>query len=120
MAAGIIANNELKSRLSAELPNWQAGAGAIERSFSTTGWKSSLMLVNAVGFLAEVSWHHPELEVGYDAVKVILTTHSEGGVTEKDLELAKKIDELVCWPLKGSALQPPPQRFPIIKPDPED
>ena len=117
MAAGIIANTELKSRLSAELPNWQAGSGAIERSFSTTGWKSSLMVVNAVGYLAEASWHHPELEVSYDSVKVVLTTHSEGGVTEKDMELAKKIDELVRWPLKGGALQLPPERFSIVKPD---
>jgi len=117
MAAGTIADVELKNRLSEELPDWQASAGTIERSFSTMGWKSSLMIVNLTGYLAEAAWHHPELEVGYDTVKVILTTHSEGGVTEKDIELAKKIEELVRWPPQTGALQSPPQRFSMIRPE---
>ena len=108
---------ELKTRLRAELPDWHAGSGTIQKSFSTTGWKSSLMIANAIGYLSEVAWHHPVLEVGYDTVKVILTTHSEGGVTEKDFELAKKIDELAHWPLQSGALQSPPRRFSVLRED---
>ena len=108
-------NTELKNRVNAELPDWQLGDDTIERSFATTGWKSSLMVANVVGYLAETAWHHPELSVGYDTVKVVLTTHSEGGVTEKDIELAKKIDELVLWPPQSGVLQNPPQRYAIIK-----
>lgn len=117
MTVGIIANTELKNLLSENLPDWQTGSGVIERSFSTTGWKSSLMVVNAIGYLAEASWHHPDIEVSYDTVKVILTTHSEGGVTEKDIELAKKIDELLGWPPQDGALKQPPQRFSMIRAD---
>jgi len=75
------------------------------------------MVVNAIGYLAEASWHHPDIEVSYDTVKVILTTHSEGGVTEKDIELAKKIDELLGWPPQDGALKQPPQRFSMIRAD---
>jgi len=117
MTVGIIANTELKNLLSEKLPDWQTDSGVIERSFSTTGWKSSLMVVNAIGYLAEASWHHPDIEVSYDTVKVILTTHSEGGVTEKDIELAKKIDELLGWLPQDGALKHPPQRFSMISAD---
>jgi len=115
MNVGTIGKGELEKRLSKELPGWQAGGDLIERTYQTTGWKSSLIIANAVGYLAEAAWHHPELELGYETVKVKLTTHSEGGVTEKDIELAEKIDELVNWQPQGGALTKPPEKFALVR-----
>lgn len=113
----IIEMSVLKDRLPVELTQWQLleDGSAIERSYPTSGWKSSLMLVNAIGFLAEAGWHHPELLVQYSAISVRLTTHSVGGVTELDITLAKKIDELILWPPEDGVLQRPPAKFALLK-----
>ena len=55
------------------------------------------MLVNAVGHLAEVAFHHPDIELSYASLKVKLRTHSANGVTNKDFELARKIEQMVMW-----------------------
>ena len=55
------------------------------------------MLVNAVGHIAEAAFHHPDIELSYASLKVKLKTHSAKGVTNKDFELAKKIEEIVLW-----------------------
>jgi len=115
MSVGRIGKVELEKRLSSELPGWQVGGNFIERIYPTTGWKSTLMIANVVGYLAEAAWHHPELELGYDTVKVKLTTHSEGAVTEKDMELAEKIDALVKWQPQGGALTKPPEKFALVR-----
>ena len=86
------------------------------------GWKGTLMVINAVGHLAEAAWHHPDLRASYAWVEVKLTTHSAKGVTDKDFELARKIEEVVCWRpgLEGGALEGTPtgdQRFAYIKYD---
>lgn len=88
---------EIASRLSAELPHWYYENGWIRRKYRTSGWKATLMVVNTVGHLAEAAWHHPDLSVSYAFVIVKLVTHSAKGVTEKDIQLAKKIEEIVQW-----------------------
>ncbi len=87
----------ITARLQEELPRWQLENGGIQRSFKTSGWKGTLMVVNAIGHLAEAAFHHPDLAVSYAAVKVKLTTHSAGGVSDKDFELARKIEEVIMW-----------------------
>ena len=87
----------ITSRLANELPNWFYEDGHIQRKFRTAGWKSTLMVVNAIGHLAEVAWHHPEINASYSSVIVKLMNHEASGVTEKDFELAKKIEEFVNW-----------------------
>lgn len=100
---------EVRARLARELPAWQAEGGWIRRDFGTDGWPTTLMLVNQIGYLAEAAFHHPDLTVGWGAVTVRLQTHSAGGVTDKDLELAGKIEEVVLWrPAGGSALEGTP------------
>jgi 4a-hydroxytetrahydrobiopterin dehydratase len=81
-----------------------------------------MMAVNTVGHLAEAAWHHPDLTVSYAWFEVRLTTHDAKGITTKDFELAKKIEEVVHWrPGKtGGALEGTPetdQRFAYIKYD---
>jgi 4a-hydroxytetrahydrobiopterin dehydratase len=92
---------ELAPRL-AKLPGWTLVEGCLDRRFVTDGWPTTLMLVNAIGFIAEAADHHPDLTVGWSKVGVRLSTHSAGGITDKDLELAQKIDEVALWkPVPG-------------------
>ena len=111
---------EVQVRLKHELPQWYLEDGWIRRKVKTTGWKSTLMVVNAVGHLAEAAWHHPDLTVSYAFVTVKLMNHAAKGITEKDFELAHKIEEVVLWrPADGAALEGTPDdpRFKYIKYD---
>jgi len=114
--------DEVKQRLATELPHWYYEDGWIRRKYKTGGWKGTLMVVNTVGHLAEAAWHHPDLTVSYAFVIVKLITHSAKGISDKDFELAKKIEQVVQWqPGKdGGALEGTPnddQRFKYIKYD---
>lgn len=95
---------ELAGRLKA-LPGWREEGGAICRDYATEGWPATLMAAGAIGFLAEAADHHPDLTLGWGRLTVRLSTHSAGGITDKDLELARRIDDLALWrPGAGSAL----------------
>lgn len=110
-AANVLTKVQIAARLQHELPRWRFEHGHIERVFKTAGWKASLMVVNAIGHLAEVAWHHPDLAVSYASVTVRLMTHDAGGITAKDFELARKIEEVVMWrpgQQPGSALEGTP------------
>jgi 4a-hydroxytetrahydrobiopterin dehydratase len=113
---------EVTERLARELPRWRLEGGWIRRTYKTNSWKGTLMVINAVGHLAEAAWHHPDLTASYAWVEVRLMTHTAKGITEKDFALAKKIEEVVQWrPGKeGGALEGTPtgdQRFAYIKYD---
>ncbi|HYD34388.1 MAG TPA: 4a-hydroxytetrahydrobiopterin dehydratase [Methylophilaceae bacterium] len=102
-------NEEVESRLKEELPHWYLEDGWIRRKYKTSGWKSTLMVINTVGHLAEAAWHHPDIAASYAFVIVKLTTHSARGITDKDFALAKKIEEVIQWqpgkeegPLEGT------------------
>lgn len=88
---------EIEARLKEELPNWYYEGGWIRRKYKTSGWKGTLMIVNTVGHLAEAAWHHPDLTVSYAFVIVKLMNHAAKGVTDKDFELAKKIEDVIQW-----------------------
>ncbi|HBG96349.1 MAG TPA: 4a-hydroxytetrahydrobiopterin dehydratase [Chromatiaceae bacterium] len=105
----LYSETEIAQYLATQLPHWSLEQGCIRRKYQTSGWKSTLMLVNSVGHLAEAAWHHPDLEVSYAQVVVKLSTHSAGGVTDKDFELARKIEEVITWrPAEDSALDGAP------------
>ena len=76
------------------LPEWTKKGGAITRTFQFRDFSGAIEFVNAVARLAEKAWHHPDIDIRYSKVTVALTTHSEGGLTEKDFDLATKIDQL--------------------------
>ena len=114
--------DEIKQRLADELPHWYYEEGWIRRKYKTSGWKGTLMVVNAVGHLAEAAFHHPDLTVSYAFVIVKLMNHAAKGVTNKDFQLAWKIEEVIQWqPAKEaeSALEGTPDdpRFKYIKYD---
>jgi len=94
---------QLADRLGA-LPGWRFEQGAIRRAYKTDGWPTTLMLVNTLGYIAQAADHHPELAVSYRRVVVTLSTHSAGGVTDKDLEVARRFDEVALWRPSGGAL----------------
>jgi len=114
--------DEIDSKLAADLPHWIFEDGWIRRKYKTSGWKATLMVVNTVGHLAEAAWHHPDLTVSYAFIIVKLCTHSAKGITDKDFELAKKIEEVIAWQpgKQGGALEGTPNedaRFKYIKYD---
>ena len=95
-----------------DLPGWYFEDGWIRRVYKTDGWPTTLMLVNAIGFLAEAAYHHPDLSVTWGRVTVKLSTHSAGGITDKDFELARRIEDLALWrPAQGGALTGTPNKF---------
>lgn len=113
---------EIEARLKEELPHWYYENGWIRRKYKTSGWKSTLMVINTVGHLSEVAFHHPDLTASYAFVIVKLVNHAAKGVTDKDFELARKIEETVMWQPwtdEDSALEGTPDdpRFKYIKYD---
>lgn len=112
---------EIEQRLEQDLPNWYYESGWIRRKIKTSGWKATLMVVNTIGHLAETAWHHPDLTVSYAFVVVKLMNHAAKGVTNKDFDLAQKIEEVVMWQpsIEDNALEGTPDdaRFKYIKYD---
>ncbi len=114
-------NEAIEARLKQSLSHWYLENGWIRRKYKTSGWKATLMVVNTVGHLAEAAFHHPDLSVSYAFVVVKLTTHSAKGITDKDFELAEKIEAVLMWQpgLEDNALEGTPDdaRFKYIKYD---
>ena len=113
---------EIGERLQKELPNWRYENGWIRRKYKTHSWKSTLMVINTVGHLAEAAWHHPDITASYAWVEVRLMNHAAKGITDKDFQLAKKIEDVVQWQpgKEGGALEgtpPSDQRFAYVKYD---
>jgi 4a-hydroxytetrahydrobiopterin dehydratase len=118
----VYSEEEVKARLQKELPHWYLEDGWIRRKYRTSGWKATLMVVNTVGHLAEAAWHHPDLTVSYAFVIVKLVNHAAKGITDKDFELAKKIENVIQWQpgKEGGALPGTPNddaRFKYLKYD---
>jgi len=90
-------DEDVEARIKAELPHWYLEKGWIRRKYKTSGWKGTLMVVNTVGHLAEAGFHHPDLSVSYAFVIVKLMNHAAKGITNKDFELAKKIEDVIMW-----------------------
>jgi 4a-hydroxytetrahydrobiopterin dehydratase len=77
------------------LPGWSSQADVLVRTFRRRDWTDAVAFVNAVADEAQGRNHHPDVCItGYRNVTFRLTTHSEGGITERDLALAERIDEL--------------------------
>lgn len=105
-------DDAVKARLERDLPGWYLEDGWIRRQYKTDGWPTTLMLVNAIGYVAEAAYHHPDLSVTWAKVWVKLKTHSAGGITDRDLELARRIEDVALWrPAAGGALEGTPNKF---------
>jgi 4a-hydroxytetrahydrobiopterin dehydratase len=87
---------EIRARLAERLPQWRLEDGHLCRSVKTRKWPETVMLFNAVAYLAEEADHHPDATVSYAALELKLMTHSAGGITDKDFALAARIEALVA------------------------
>ena len=107
----VLTEGELNDALR-DLPGWEVRDGWLRRTFKTPGWPHTMLLTAAIGYAAEAAWHHPDLSIGYAKVTVRLQTHRVLAVTLSDIELALRIDEVVCWqPAKQSSLKGFPKRW---------
>ena len=75
-----------------KLQGWERDDDEIEKEFRFDGFDASMAFVNRVADLAREADHHPDISIKYNRVKLTLSTHSEGGITEKDFALAAKIE----------------------------
>jgi 4a-hydroxytetrahydrobiopterin dehydratase len=79
----------------AELDDWELDGDTIRRELRFEGFREAIAFINRVADLADAAEHHPELTNVYASVTIVLTTHDAGGVTQKDLDLARDIDAVV-------------------------
>jgi 4a-hydroxytetrahydrobiopterin dehydratase len=89
----LLDDSEIEAKL-ADLPGWKLEDKAIARSFDCGDFVGSVKFVESLVEPAEGMGHHPDLEISWDTVTVTISTHSEGGLTAADFELAEKVDAL--------------------------
>jgi 4a-hydroxytetrahydrobiopterin dehydratase len=86
-----LSDEEIEQRLT-DLAGWQREGDAIQRAFKLGDFKGAVDFVNRLTPEAEDMNHHPDLAISWNEVTVTVTTHSEGGLTANDFELARRID----------------------------
>ncbi|MFP5317399.1 MAG: 4a-hydroxytetrahydrobiopterin dehydratase [Acidimicrobiia bacterium] len=89
----VLSDDEVQEALGS-LPGWEHAGGALCRDLRFDDFRQAVAFVVLVGFEAEAVDHHPDLDIRYNKVHVALSTHSEGGITAKDLDLAHAIAAL--------------------------
>ena len=89
----VLNDEEIGERLE-QLAGWRREGSAIKKDFELGDFKGSVDFVNRLTPLAEELNHHPDLSISWSKVSVSTTTHSEGGLTAGDFELARRIDTL--------------------------
>ena len=86
----VLSDDEVRQAL-ADLDGWELAGGEIVRQVRFETFPDAVAFVVGVAFAAEAANHHPDLDIRYNKVRVALATHSEGGITAKDLDLARTI-----------------------------
>jgi len=92
--ADLLNNQDIKEWLK-KLPEWDLEKKHIERVFEFDDFTQAMDFVNSVAEIAEEDDHHPNIDIRYNKVRIELSTHSEGGLTDLDFEVAEKIETLV-------------------------
>ncbi len=77
-----------------KIPVWKKSGPVITRTFIFKDFPAAIRFVSAVAKLAEKAWHHPDIDIRWNKVTLVLTTHDAGGLTRTDFTLAKKFDAL--------------------------
>ena len=94
--SALLTDSEVSQRL-AGLANWRRAASddpTIAATYEFTDFVAALDFVNQVGHEAELMNHHPDIDIRWNKVTLVLSTHSEGGLTQNDFELAHRINEV--------------------------
>ena len=76
------------------IPDWARRGAVISRTYQFKDFPAAIRFVRALATAAEKAWHHPDIDVRWNKVTLSLTTHDEGGLTEKDFRLARAFDRL--------------------------
>jgi len=79
----------------AGLDGWQREGDTIRKQFTLGGFPDAIAFVARLAFDAQAADHHPDITISYRRVTLVFTTHSEGGLTQKDFDGARKVDALV-------------------------
>ena len=90
----VLSDDEVDNALS-DLPGWERAEGALRRSIKFSAFLDGIDAVRRVGEHAEAKDHHPDIDIRWRTVTFALVTHSEDGITEKDVEMAKDINVIV-------------------------
>jgi 4a-hydroxytetrahydrobiopterin dehydratase len=77
-----------------ELPLWSGGVDGVERTLELTSFRAAVEAISVIADVAEQLDHHPDMDLRWTKVRVAVVTHSAGGLTELDLELARRVDAL--------------------------
>ena len=88
-----LTESEISESLTA-VPAWQLENGNIVRTFEFKDFTEAMKFVNVVADKSEAAWHHPDIDIRWNKVRLALCTHSEGGLTSKDFSLAQEFDSL--------------------------
>jgi 4a-hydroxytetrahydrobiopterin dehydratase len=91
--AELIKKDELKNRLK-KIPEWELEKKHIERTFEFDEFSEAIDFVNSVAEVSEDEEHHPDIDIRFNKVRLVLSTHSKGGLTDLDFSLAERIDTL--------------------------
>jgi len=88
--------NESQIRASLSIiPGWKLEKGELVQTTAFDDFKKAMKFVNHVAELAENAGHHPDIDIRYNKVRLALVTHDAGGITQKDISLARDIDKRV-------------------------
>ncbi len=93
MSASLLSSAEIDQQLAAT-PSWHIVNGELTRTIEFADFRAALAFVNQVGEMAETANHHPDIDIRYNKVRFALVTHSAGGLTKNDFDLAARIDSL--------------------------
>ena len=88
--------DEIDQALAGDLSAWSQDGDALTREVQASDFLAGIRLVEHVAEAAEEMTHHPDIDIRYTTLSFTLSTHSEGGITAKDLELAGRIDRLAA------------------------
>jgi 4a-hydroxytetrahydrobiopterin dehydratase len=91
--AGLLGDAELTEAL-AGLSGWERDGDVIVKSYQRASFPAAIAFVVQIGFLAEKANHHPDLDIRWRTVRVALSTHDAGGITDKDVALAREIEAI--------------------------
>jgi 4a-hydroxytetrahydrobiopterin dehydratase len=89
----VLTDSEIQQAL-ASLPHWQRQGKAIQRVYEFPDFKAAMQFVNRIADAAEQANHHPDIDIRYNKVTLALVSHDSGGVTQRDIKMARRINEI--------------------------
>jgi 4a-hydroxytetrahydrobiopterin dehydratase len=89
----VLTDSQVRQEI-AKLPGWQQKDKAIQRVFEFPDFKAAMRFVNQVAEAAEEANHHPDIDIRYNKVTMVLISHDSGGVTQRDMRMAARISQI--------------------------